>query len=314
VQTSLTLTCARRRFGCDWTGGFYWLSGCAQLRGAYLSGAQLQGANLSQAGLRGAALVNAQLQGAALDLAKLQGASLDGAQLQGANLFGAGLGGASLDLAQLQGANLDFTQLQGASLFHAQLQGASLRDDYVWRTNPPSNTNGAFIDAPEPGPKYSGLDCPIDKEPCDWSERSYATLRSLIETSVPLVDLRDQALQRIATLEKPPYVADEGSAKAWTDLANESARSAGSYVNTLAKMFEKIGCAADGAPYVIGALTTRLYRFGRNPSEQAEVAAAFLDEAKCPGAHGLSEENRAKLREIRDRGLPAPPGPGTAAR
>jgi uncharacterized protein YjbI with pentapeptide repeats len=243
------------KFGCDWTGGFYWLSGCAQLRGAYLSGAQLQGANLSQAGLRGAALVNAQLQGAALDLAKLQGASLDGAQLQGANLFGAGLGGASLDLAQLQGANLDVTQLQGASLFHAQLQGASLddaqlqgaslRDDYVWRTNPPSNTNGAFIDAPEPGPKYSGLDCPIDKEPCDWSERSYATLRSLIETSVPLVDLRDQALQRIATLEKPPYVADEGSAKAWTDLANESARSAGSYVNTLAKMFEKIGCAAD---------------------------------------------------------------------
>ena len=54
--------------------------------------------------------------------------------------------------------------------------------------------------------------------------------------------------------------------------------------------------------------------FERHLSEQAEVAAAFLDKEKCPGARGLSEENKAKLQEIRNRGLPAAPGPNAAAR
>jgi hypothetical protein len=54
------------------------------------------------------------------------------------------------------------------------------------------------------------------------------------------------------------------------------------------------------------------YRFQDSRSQEAAVAAAFLDEAKCPGARGLSEENKAKLREIRDRDLSAP-GPGIPA-
>ena len=44
------------------------------------------------------------------------------------------------------------------------------------------------------------------------------------------------------------------------------------------------------------------HRFGNNLSKEAEVAAAFLEDAKCPGARGLSEEDKAKLQEIRDRG------------
>lgn len=51
------------------------------------------------------------------------------------------------------------------------------------------------------------------------------------------------------------------------------------------------------------------FRFRANRLQEAEVAAAFLDEAKCRGAHGLSEENKARLQEIRDRGLPASPKP-----
>jgi hypothetical protein len=136
----------------------------------------------------------------------------------------------------------------------------------------------------------------------------------VIENSVPLGVMRWQALTQIGTLQQPPYVPDEASAKAWTDLARESARSAGSYFDTLAKIFKEIGCAADGAPYVIGALIPRLddrfesdrYEFARNISQEAEVASAFLDEAKCPGARGLSEENKARLQEIRNRGLPPP--------
>jgi hypothetical protein len=126
----------------------------------------------------------------------------------------------------------------------------------------------------------------------------------------------------IATLETPPDVMDEALAKAWTDLAKDSARSADSYFNTLAKLFKEIGCTADGAPYVIGGLIRRIsanqvhldQRFEGHPSQEAEVAAAFLDKAKCPGARGLSEENKAKLQEIRDRGHPGPSDPGTAAR
>ena len=37
-------------------------------------------------------------------------------------------------------------------------------------------------------------------------------------------------------------------------------------------------------------------RFEDHPSERAEVAAAFLDEARCPGARGLSEENKASCK------------------
>jgi hypothetical protein len=53
---------------------------------------------------------------------------------------------------------------------------------------------------------------------------------------------------------------------------------------------------------VIGGLIRQLDdRFGDDPAREDEVAAAFLDREACAGALGLSEENRAKLREIRDR-------------
>jgi uncharacterized protein YjbI with pentapeptide repeats len=307
----------------------------AQLQGASLARAQLQGANFMMAQMQGATLDQAQLQGAALIGAQLQGAALIGAQLQGANLDEAQLQGAVLEYAQLQGASLNNAQLQGAFLAQpphfpylgndARLDGASLRHTYVWRTYPPANPNGAFVSAPDPGPKYIFLDCPAGE--CDWSEKSYAALKSLIEDSV---GLRNEALQHIGTLEKPPYVANDDVTEAWTNLAKGAERSSDAYFNTLARMLKEIGCAADGAPYVISSLmrpqnALRLgpvravslvlldQRFEGNPSQEAEVADAFLDKTKCPGARGLSEENKEKLQEIRDRGLPAPAGPTTAA-
>lgn len=39
------------------------------------------------------------------------------------------------------------------------------------------------------------------------------------------------------------------------------------------------------------------------------LAAAFLDEAHCPGAHGLSETDKAKLKEIAAPAAPQPPKP-----
>jgi uncharacterized protein YjbI with pentapeptide repeats len=318
----------------------------AQLQGASLARAQLQGARFSLAQLQGASLDQAQLQGAELTQAHLQGASLSLAQLQGAMLIDAQLEGTNLDQAQLQGANLVGAQLQGASLNNTQLQGAwlagppsfehdarldgaSLAHTYVWRTYPPANPNGAFVGNPEPRPKYLFLDCPAGE--CDWSEKSYAALKSLIEDSVPLSGQRNDALRQIATLEKPPNAADDVAAEAWTKVAKEQNAPPGSYFNTLAEILKKVGCADDGAPYVIksfmrpaglgvgGVLPVNLVwldqRFQGVPSQQeAELAAAFLDERKCLGARGLSEETRANLKDIRDRGLPAPAGPGIVTR
>jgi uncharacterized protein YjbI with pentapeptide repeats len=299
----------------------------AELQGAELAGAQLQGAILARAQLQSASLNRAQLQGASLFEAQLQGADFSLAHLQGALLAGAQLHGALLAGAQLQGASLFEAQLQGANLSSADLEGALLRHSYVWRTDPPSNSTGAFVDALELGPKYSGLDCRARE--CDWSGTSYATLKSLIENSASGWNLvQHQALRQIAVLEKPPYVANEASAKAWTDFAKGSARPPGSYFDNLVKTIKEIGCAVDGAPYVINNLMRPLggapglfapvvylhQRFEGHLSHEAEIAAAFLDEAKCPAARGLSEENKAQLQEIRDRGLPAPAGPVQVSR
>jgi uncharacterized protein YjbI with pentapeptide repeats len=128
----------------------------AQLPGAIFLGAQLQGANLNQAQLQGAGLSGVPLQGASLNRTQLQGAHLVYAQLQGAFLYQAQLQGADLVETQLQGASLIETQLQGASLYDARLEGAELRGTFVWRTNPPSNTNGAIVAAPEPGRNIPG--------------------------------------------------------------------------------------------------------------------------------------------------------------
>jgi uncharacterized protein YjbI with pentapeptide repeats len=292
--------------------------GGAQLQGAFLSAAQLQGASLNEAQLQGAVLATARLEGASLDQAQLQGAAINDAWLQGSSLIGAQLQVASLIGARLQGALLAFTELQGAALATAQLQGALLSKNFVWRTDPnfvwrtepPPNTSdgasAALIDAPNTEPKY-GLGCP---QPCNWTEASSAALKSLIENSVPAGPTREQALLRIAKLEKPPNVADEVSVKAWMDLAQAPAQSAGLYSDTLSKMLTEIGCGIDGAPYVVGGLIRRLHqRYEDDLLQDAKVAAAFLDEAKCQGAHGLSQENKAKLLEIRDRRPSAPPGP-----
>jgi hypothetical protein len=282
-----------------------------------LRGRSLEGAILVSAYLRKADFTGAQLTGANFSFADLREAEFQCDRLSSEKKC-AQLQGASLMSAQLQGASLDDAQLQGVSLRAVRLQAASLSHVFVWRTNLSSNIKGALVDAPETGPKYRALDCPAGE--CDWSEKSYAALKSLIENSVPMGFGRDQALRQIATLEKPPFVQDEASARGWAYPAEAFSQWRKHYPETLAKTLEEFGCAADGTPYVIGGLIRRLdERFGvvqfgdlrdlfpDGRQREAEVARAFLDEATCPGARGLSEENKAKLQKIRDR-APAPSG------
>jgi uncharacterized protein YjbI with pentapeptide repeats len=284
----------------------------AQLQGASLAAARLQGASLAGAQLQGASLLQAQLQGASLLGAQLQGASLPQAQLQGALLVTAQLQGASLKGAQLQAASLDYAQLQGAELTGAQLQGASLLHVFVWRTESQGiETEGARIVAPETEPKYRSLDCPIEQQaPCDWSVGAFDVLRRLIEEQIPEGGHRDAALERIEILE-PSKPAGGGERASWADLARSSP-SAEMFDKRLVQLLRKAGCDTSGAPYVIRELARDLVvRFSSEGTQLAALAAGFLDETNCPGARGLSEQDKLRLRELRDfRALrPASPSP-----
>jgi uncharacterized protein YjbI with pentapeptide repeats len=84
-----------------------------ELQGAWLVAAQLQGATLDSAHIQGASLFKAQLQGASINGAELLGSLLTEAQLQGASLLRADLRGASLEMADLRGSSFENARLEG---------------------------------------------------------------------------------------------------------------------------------------------------------------------------------------------------------
>jgi hypothetical protein len=278
----------------------------ARLRKADFTGAQLQGASLQSTDLRDAKFECAErnssngcaeLQGASLDLAQLQGASLDNAQLQGA----------SLDNAELQGASLARTQLQGASLVAAQLQGASLVDVFVYRVSGGPQIAGARVERPEIKPRYRFLDC-VPPNVCGFSPAAFATLKKMIGTEVPAGRFRDDALRRMARLDPDDQSIDaklDPPANRWKEF-EAAPPDRDEFEKGLADIFNKIGCAADGAPYVVHYLTGWLgYRFAPGSSHPAVLAQAFLDDTKCPGARGLTDADKAKLRDIAAKAPPA---------
>lgn len=300
------------KLGCDEVSS---RGNCAQIQGASFAFARLQGASLDGAQLQGALFESARLEAASFDGAQLQGASFDPfpnpshpypTKLQGAYLVGAQLQGASLNSAQLRGADLKDAQLQGASLNGTQLQDALLSNVFVWKAKPPTAENGAgaLIDAIEPQPKYLGLDCD-NLIACDWTDKSYAALKSLIEASVPRGLRRDKALERIEPLGSP-FNEDKSHTSAWIDFAKGLQRSPEPYPERLVKVLKEIGCAAESA-YVIAGITDQLDdRFRDSPNQAAEIATVFLDETNCPGAHGLPEEAKEDLRYFRNE-VKSPP-------
>jgi uncharacterized protein YjbI with pentapeptide repeats len=327
-----------------------------QLQGASLDGAQLQGAWLSHTQFQGASLGHTQLQGALLDLVQLQGTSLDGAQLQGASLVwahlegasldGAQLQGASLDAANLQGASLDFAQLQGASLDGAQLHGASLQnadlqgasfaDVCAWRADASrAEWKDTRVVHPETDPKA---------DRCDRMAASFANLKQLIAEKVPDGENKRAAMKRIEQRLDPerPLEGEKDIAKFWAARESEAATPEAheKYEKSLAGIWRKTGCAAEGAPGVLHALIARLSSPGmpfRDQSDAAKsLAAAFLDDgalprsawalrdrkgetqnnhrrtgrtACAPISHGLSEADRARLKKIAAPAAPQAPKP-----
>ena len=329
-----------------------WLQGAflqgAQLQGATLLGAHLQGASLAGAYLAGAMLNFAQLQGASLQIARLQGASLDNARLQGASLEMAQLQGASLEVAHLQGASLHNAQLQGASLHNAQLQGVSferavleatdLSDAHLWRTNrprPPGTlvairmldepnipglppTFNADYDTPEEAERAAWLPEWIDenRELHPWGEKAYETLRTMME-SLPQGDLRDEALERIESLDCAnsdstlnscdpqrawiPPLTPPPEAAAWRRALEKAARLDGeAYATALARTLKELVCSGDDdAIHVVrgAGFQKRLRATGRAASEVIDDLVN-KDSKDCLVSASLTDADRADLRRI----------------
>jgi hypothetical protein len=112
---------------------------------------------------------------------------------------------------------------------------------------------------------------------------------------------------------KKALEGEDEMAKIWTVQANSSP-TLEVYEKSVAKLWRKTGCGADGAPFVLEALIVRLSfpvstPFHYQSDAATALASAFLDEAHCPGARGLSEADKAKLKEIAARAAPQAPKP-----
>jgi uncharacterized protein YjbI with pentapeptide repeats len=307
VQTSVRIAdnaCTQLQ-GANLTG--------TQLQGADLTGAQLQGASLHAAQLQGADLTGAQLQGVDLHRAQLQGANLGGAQLEGAHLTRTNLRGASLIISELQGADLSGAQFQGADLRGAQLQGADLGgaqlqgawlNVFVWRADARSTeAKHAWIEMvvsePKRGcgaaPNINGLIA------CDWSDVWWSDFKKRIE-EVLKGGLRAKVLARLdPRLDPAKPLKDEGElAQRWAELQSSSL-TLSAYEEELFNQWKRIGCAVDGAPYVLTALIQRLQSFRSpfksNSPQLGRLAAEFLKE-DCAGARGLSENTKETLKAL----------------
>ncbi len=263
----------------------------ARLQSATLDAAQLQGASLDGAQLQGASLRWTQLQGASLDAAELQGAFLDKAQLQGASLRWTQLQSTTLDMAQLQAAWLDSAWLQGASLRYAQLQGAWLANVMVWRAKFESVADaGAYVENLDASPLFP---------------ESYVALRRLIVETVPAGAQRNNTLNRIADLNP-----DQEAEWKFEQLGQipKDRLTLEQYRTNLVSILRNIGCEEGEAPFVVKSLFRQTdFRFRNDPVRAGDLASKFLDEKECPGAHGLSDDDRTRLRKIRDSAPPRLP-------
>jgi hypothetical protein len=120
------------------------------------------------------------------------------------------------------------------------------------------------------------------------------------------------AMDRIERrLDPDKALKDEDElAKIWAARESEAATRE-KYEKNAAGRWRETGCAAEGAPYVLHALiaglSSPLSPFHYQIDAAKALADAFLDEPNCPGAHGLSEADRAELKKIAAPAAPQAP-------
>jgi hypothetical protein len=306
----------------------------AHLESASLFGAHLEGASLAEARLEGASLHRTRLEGASLVGAHLEGASLGskfsrmnslmqrlslrfGAHLEGASLIGAHLEGAVSDSVHFEGASLDGVHLEGASLHRAHLDGAGLDRASLWRSE-----WGALTADGVKSLQFDQLAWTLG------DEQLYEGLRRTIETVVERAG-RKVALERIRRLdcnaivgeELAPCAPDSKSEPAavgrWRKILETARVSNEAHARAVAEILRDLVCGGNSnAIHILRGVADNdtLRRAGR---EGASLVDDLLRrDGPCPVSNALTNEDRAKLWEIKTgveeaspRIAPAPEAP-----
>jgi hypothetical protein len=106
-------------------------------------------------------------------------------------------------------------------------------------------------------------------------------------------------------LEKPPDAADQKTAGDWASLVDPKLTRP-RYLAALATTLQRTFCTDEGSPYSLAGLIAQLdIGSVESPLSDLQLATdladAFLDETRCPGARGLPGADKAVLGRIRER-------------
>jgi uncharacterized protein YjbI with pentapeptide repeats len=293
----------------------------AEMQGANLFRTEMQGANLSGAEMQGTDLTVAKLQGADLSFAKMQGANLSVAEMQGANLYKAEMQGADLAIAEMQGADLSFAKMQGADLSFAKMQGANLYKaemqgaDLAAAEMQGANLYGAalWLATARSANLYLADDRDMtvtdpfaEPDPAKRAARASEAIEGWL-AEIPHEDVRKSALERLATLREPSSLLGKRAPGAWNPWLDAASLPVVEWTQSteeeLAIALGELGCDAGKAPDIARGLLNRVHLktvLRRHRPYQPMLATALLA-PDCAGARGLTEEERAQLREIAAR-------------
>ena len=277
--------------------------GYAHLDGADLSGASLRGASLDAAQMAGSSLTTAHLEGATLDEADLSGADLRAVRLDAASLYRTRLIAASLYGASLSGAFLDKTELLAARLDVRSSEAASLNGVVVGLAELPGAFGQARILSLQTEPQvYThriGSHDPRELVLRDWSAEDYAVLLATAD-SFPRNGFGDEARNRVAKLDPSAQTQEDPSARDVWKRLEDSSLSMDEFRRKRTEVLSSTACAPEGAPFVAAALINRIdaNRIDAQEIDAKALAGKLLDEANCPGAHGLPEPAQRILRNL----------------
>jgi hypothetical protein len=101
-----------------------------------------------------------------------------------------------------------------------------------------------------------------------------------------------------------PLTDESEMAAAWANLKADISKPGSGSPDSVVEDWQKVSCAAEGAPYVARGLFFKMTRFisqrNLNSNQKHNLATALLDDKNCPGARGLSSSEKAILRKLRD--------------
>jgi hypothetical protein len=129
----------------------------------------------------------------------------------------------------------------------------------------------------------------------------FSRLKQLIRDEVPKGDRQLEALDRIGVLNPDtPLDGEVEMAQSWTNL-EKSALDNDAFEKGVATVWTDVGCDKDrDAHYRIESIVDSFGEGTEKRNTLAIAACAFLDEAHCPGARGLPDATKDKLRQVPD--------------